>query len=382
MNSLSDLDSYLSSIDSFLEDISILYYAQDIHNDSAYAAKGKYDHFKSEFDLYKFFLDQVDINQIKNQLNTICQNLSRLNSKEYSSEKDHSELVSNTINTIETLPDINKKKFVYKAEIPIERFSHLQNNLEFTNIEFPDSDIVNNIKVYSEEELIEYKKILIDLHNAYLPMSTPNASLFIKAHNFFKKLKEKNELSSVNDKLNYAKETLIKVRTETGKISNNELALSFKTEADSLLCKIRMYTALIFLIFAIIITSLIIFITSSKTGAEYKFPSDIHFYYFYISLLFIITGFLTFIIKERIRLVNHYQYCNISHLEIRALSTYTAEIDDKIKIDDLKIRLAERYFKGPNSNSENSSDLNNPSLISSRLSEISKAIQDVKSTIK
>ncbi|MDC4361034.1 hypothetical protein NQ651_17775, partial [Acinetobacter baumannii] len=99
-------------------------------------------------------------------------------------------------------------------------------------------------------------------------------------------------------------------------------------------------------------------------------------------LILIITGFLTFIIKERARLVNHAHYCKISYLEIRALSDYCSELEEKSKIDDLKIKLADRYFRGPSPIGEVSSDINNVSLITSKLSEISKAVQEVKSAIK
>ncbi|MDC4276369.1 hypothetical protein NQ637_18250, partial [Acinetobacter baumannii] len=90
-----------------------------------------------------------------------------------------------------------------------------------------------------------------------------------------------------------------------------------------------------------------------------------------------LTGYLTYLIKERVRLINIKTYCDKTWLEITALSYYMVEFkpDEVVK---LKMQLADKYFAGPNNESSNIKELS-PELTTSLIMELLKSGKDQSS---
>ncbi|WP_171499136.1 hypothetical protein, partial [Acinetobacter oleivorans] len=97
-------------------------------------------------------------------------------------------------------------------------------------------------------------------------------------------------------------------------------------------------------------------------------------YIFYLSFYITLTGYLTYLIKERVRLLNIKTYCDKTWLEITALSYYMAEFkqDEVVK---LKMQLADKYFAGPNIESSNIKELS-PELTTNLIMELLKSGKD------
>ncbi|MDC5276476.1 hypothetical protein OHW85_13035 [Acinetobacter baumannii] len=380
----SEIESYLYSIESYLEDIKILEDPEHsgLVSDTAYEALEKFRGFKSQFEMYNLFIDKSSFSSIKQKLKIIINNLTELDNRGVRSQEESLSIASSTIIALKSLPDLRQEKFNFNSEITIDDLVKLLPEISEKSNIVSELNITNILKELPDKYFEETAKNLIELHNTLNVSNVPDFTILNHCYEYFANLKKNIELEQLDKRISAARDTLIEVKAETGKTSNKKLGEIFDTESEALKCKIRLYTSLIITIFLSLICFLAFFIYYFAVSNNGKFPSDNHFYYFYISLILIISGFLTFMIKERTRLVNHAHYCKISYLEICALSDYCSELEDKSKIDDLKIKLADRYFRGPISTSEASPDINNVSLITSKLSEISKAVQELKSAVK
>ncbi|MGP4771849.1 hypothetical protein ACS125_15090 [Acinetobacter sp. PFS20] len=384
MDSRAEIKASLSSIEFHLDEVKIFDYfvSKGIITDRPYDAALKFREFKTQFEKYSIFFDEDLLNILNLKLKEAMSPLITLDIRDFWFHDTTLDKLNKTIDYLEKLPNLKLEKFNFSPEITINDLKNLLSDIsEKINI-VDDLDLTNFLKKIPSENLEECARNLIQVHNTLYASSTQDPDIINDCYQYFKELKKNIELEQLNEKISTAQDKLIEVRAETGKNSNKKLGEIFKTESEALKCMIRIYTVVIISTFLTLICFLIYFIYNSAVLDKYKFPSDNHFYYFYISLILIITGFLTFIIKERTRLVNHAHYCKISYLEIHALSDYCSELEEKSKIDELKIKLADRYFRGPNPIGEVPSDINNVSLITSKLSEISKAVQEVKSAIK
>ncbi|EMP1651164.1 hypothetical protein RGJ24_001047 [Acinetobacter baumannii] len=385
MNIRSEIESDLYSIESFLDDIKILEDPehQGFVSDSPYEALTKFKEFKAQFEKYKPFLDQGSFTPIKQKLEYIKANLITLENRGIRSQEESLVIARNTISAIKALPDLQLEKFNFYPEITIEDVINFLPDIGERNTIIYELDIENNLKKIPKEYEEEGKKLLIDLHNTIFHYPTPNSSLIYNCLRFFQNLKERNESELVKkqEELQETNNKLEQVKAEIGLISTDQLVKAFSIEANSQSQKISTLSSFIFFIFTFLIFFSILLLFLSYKGTCFVFPKSFYFYSFFISFIVICSGLLTYLIKERTRIVNYQNYCNITYLEIIALMEYTAQLNDKVKAEDLKIKLAERYFKGPNllSNSSETSQDNN--LITSKLSEVSKTLSDLKSAL-
>ncbi|EHU1907391.1 hypothetical protein A1E89_RS10745 [Acinetobacter baumannii] len=131
------------------------------------------------------------------------------------------------------------------------------------------------------------------------------------------------------------KEKEVLIRIESAK--NQSTIKEFKRKADGLKVYIYILNALIVFLFIVIIS-----IFMQKYYSQPEINSKI---IYSIGLIIAISSLMAFLIKEKNILSNQYHNYIKCHTEMVALSTYIVDIE-KIKSEDLKIRLAEKYFTG------------------------------------
>ncbi|MEN8331593.1 hypothetical protein ABFO73_12000 [Acinetobacter baumannii] len=352
-------------------------------SDTAYEALEKFRGFKSQFEMYNLFIDESSFSSIKQKLEIIINNLTELDKRGVRSQEESLSIASSTIIALKSLPDLRQEKFNFTPQITIDDTIILLPDIGERITIINDLDIENNLKKISKENEEEAKKLLIELHNTLFHQQIPNSNTIYNSLSFFKDLKEKNESELVKEQveLQETKSKLEQVKTEIGLISTDQLVKAFKNEAQSQSSNISTLTSVILFIFICLIFSTILILFLSYNGTSFVLPKNFYFYYFFISFIVISSGLLTYLIKERTRIVNYQNYCNITYLEIIALIEFTAQLDDKVKAEDLKIQLAERYFKGPNFLPNSSETTQDNNLITSKLSEVSKTLTDLKSAL-
>lgn len=223
----------------------------------------------------------------------------------------------------------------------------------------------------------------------YLDTNEYDETILLKFFNFFKKSiigtkEEKDKIERDIIDLLYEKKTqqlngeveklteLSKgVREKIGLIEDQKLIFAHQNFSNKQDSPIRHLSRAINGFFIFIIISLIaLFCYFTITKNEINWQS----YIFYLSFYITLTGYLTYLIKERVRLLNIKTYCDKTWLEITALSYYMAEFkqDEVVK---LKMQLADKYFAGPNIESSNIKELS-PELTTNLIMELLKSGKD------
>ncbi|WP_111854813.1 hypothetical protein [Acinetobacter oleivorans] len=284
----------------------------------------------------------------------------------------------------------NNTIFIQKFEllkIEISKFENLQIFLSTETGGYDESDFETVLNYISQtmgflpefylkeflkiENVLKRNDYLSKLVHAYNRMveGTYEASLLAEVNNFFlhnieQKINQKEtELKSKEAELkNKEDETFIRIENAKNETTINE----FRKKADDL----RIYIFLLNGLISALFISIILFFFQKyycppvgKTEIIYS-----------ITLVIAISSFLAFLIKEKNTLSNQYHNYMKCHTEIVALATYLLDID-KTKSEDLKIRLAEKYFTGY---TQDNKDTNNNAINSDALNQIVSLLKDIQ----
>lgn len=343
------------------------------------AGNVKLKDFIEEFLLYGEFLDDKDLENLFHIISSISNNINSLLHTPFTDRENRKKYSQLILNEIDKLPSVKSSFFYNTGHISRISLSNLFNLVNtrfevFFDLNF--SEILNNATLDEVDQIIN---ILISLQNESSD-SPYLAKDILRASKLFQKIIERTYKLSTIESVEELKEKAVEIKENVGLFSNSNLIDVFKNEASSNNIKILIYNIAIFAIFTTSLISLIFLIFLAIFGNVFKDPISFHFYGFYISFFLFLSGLLAYLIKERKRLLNHKHYCTITYLELSALPMYTLQLNDKNKQDDLIIHLGERYFKGPNLSGSNDDISTN--ITTSKLSEVIKLAQEVKSTLK
>lgn len=336
----------------------------------------------NEFFNFCEFLGDDSLSILKTHLINISSIIDNINQKNEISISEYEVTMRGLFKSIQSLPSIKSFTFYNSDKINISSIRRLINYIEDKFGTYSAFNIEDILSKSSQEELSEIIDAFISIHNAYINnygAETTTKSL-IKAYNILQSVVHKIKKIELNESIELLEDTSIKIKEKVGLTSNSSLFTAFSDEADSFTWKIISYNIVIILTLLSTLGFLSILIFKMIFDPKFQFIKDYHFYGFYFSFFIFLSIFLAYLIKERSRLITHQYYCKVTYLELIALIPFTGQINDNTKVDDLKIRLAERYFLGPNRSLNNTDPTE--SITTSKLSEIIKLVQDVKSTIK
>ncbi|MFX9733903.1 hypothetical protein ABTP23_03530 [Acinetobacter baumannii] len=344
------------------------------------AAKIKLESFMHDFLLYGEFIGTNDLGKIYEDLNKLLGLIENISNTPINNTKDKVSISGEILETIRNLINIKELTFYNNSNVSpnsiLNLFSLVNSRIEaFTDINI--SNIISNATLLELQQIIE---ALINIHNGGVD-SPYLAREVVRAHKVFQSINERLRKIEVTESIENLEEKAVEIKENIGLNSNDLLIDVFKNAACTDNKKILAYNIFIFGIFILSLISLFYLIYQSIFTETFKNPLNFHFYGFYISFFLFLSGLLTYLIKERKRLLNHKYYCTITYLELSALPMYTLQLNDKNKQDDLIIHLGERYFKGPNLSGSNNNDTST-NITTSKLSEVIKLAQEVKSTLK
>jgi len=175
-------------------------------------------------------------------------------------------------------------------------------------------------------------------------------------------LYEKTKNNIINEELKLKskeKESLIKIENA----KNESTIIEFKNKAQGLRVYIILLNGLI--------TSLFIGIILIFFKKYFHPPQDAIEIVYSITLVVAISSFIAFLMREKNILSTQYHNYMKCHTELVALATYLVDINEE-KSEDLKIRLAEKYFTGY-STENNDNSINNEAL-----SQIVSLLKDIQ----
>ncbi|MDC5279707.1 hypothetical protein OHW77_05830 [Acinetobacter baumannii] len=338
--------------------------------------------FIREFNTFNSFIDNDTLRNILISLRKILLHINVLNGIPITDQEQASIEGSGLLQEINQLPEIYNLQFNKTDNINIPAIKSLLIRIQDSLQLFSDLNIDLILSEANYSELNDILSRILAIHNEYVfaPESPHLPMLTIEAYKVLKEVSDKSKKIELNESIVELEDKTIKMKQSVDLSGNSGLFDAFKTEADSFRWKIICYNVAILSILILVLVSLALLVFIMIFTPDFKFIKDYHFYGFYISFFFFLSVLLAYLIKERSRLISHQYYCKITYLELLAMVPFTTQIQDSVKVDDLKIRLAERYFLGPN-RMLNSLDPTS-SISTSKLSEVIKLAQEVKSTIK
>lgn len=329
---------------------------------------------------FSVFLSSDDINNIYENLEEITNLIDVLNNSPIIDVKQRDQTENKLYDLINKIPEVENLPFNYSNNINPKQLFELIKTIKSKNKVFNKlniEEIISNSKV-SEIERIINKFILI--HNGYKNNSDNQIILgeIIEAYKILEDISNRVNNEKISKSIEESQDQLLQIREYVGVSENSDLFEAFKTKAESFSWKIIIYNIFILMLFTIIISGLFLLVFLMIFNKDFNYIQEIQFYGAYISLFLFLSGLITYLIKERTRLLKYQHYCQITYLELAAIIPYTNGIKDTNKAEDLKIHLADRYFQGPNQG-PNSTSTGSEDVSISKLNEIIKILQDVKS---
>lgn len=161
------------------------------------------------------------------------------------------------------------------------------------------------------------------------------------------------------------------IKENLGLAENEKLISVFKHQSDQYNSTIQSYTHIIIFIFVVIASSILIKLLLNDP--KISLSGLIIFGSYILSL----SGLLTYLIKERSRLVSLQTYCIKCYLELSALPNYLADLTEE-QAQNLKIELSKIYFRGHGVESEKTNISAEATNASDLLEKITKLITDIK----
>ncbi len=241
-----------------------------------------------------------------------------------------------------------------------------------------------NINLYSKLDQFNKEKVseaIIGLRNVIGENSiSPNEQNDSSKNVYLETLSSINELNNLRSQVEEIKdshEILTRIKENKAYENTYELNNGYINEVDRLYKEINSLNRIIIILFmgivAIITTklSLIIFLQD--------FFKDIYNFLTYLSLLVSFSALLTYLIKERSRLIRLHDFFNLTALKLRTLPQYMRELDSTQR-QELIVALSSSFFMGSdklppeNTNQESNLNENLPKIVA----DIIKLINDQK----
>lgn len=241
-----------------------------------------------------------------------------------------------------------------------------------------------NINLYGKLDQFNKEKVseaIIGLRNVTGENSiSPNEQNDSSKNVYLETLSSINELNNLRSQVEEIKdshEILTRIKENKAYENTYELNNGYINEVDRLYQEINSLNRIIIILFmgivAIITTklSLIIFLQD--------FFKDIYNFLTYLSLLVSFSALLTYLIKERSRLIRLHDFFNLTALKLRTLPQYMRELDSTQR-QELIVALSSSFFMGSdklppeNTNQESNLNENLPKIVA----DIIKLINDQK----
>lgn len=404
MNKVEEIEQNLFKIKALIDKEEQVYGSSEIFHGAMGARMGfrqKIALFRDNFNIFcllKNFFSSNTLDNLEERLRPLLKLYEDFSSSDQNITDKQSTL-DEFYKAIDSLPNLREVSIEFPENINKDDFENLLNLLRNQYGIFLDDENEDFFNKTSLLNFREHQKKLIELYNIVISKDERRVSEIIYYNDYFNILLQRSAIKAVEieidelDKkrkryieeiaeLNQRAENLVQKSSQVSKEitsqSNEKLQQAFDDKAKDLKPEIeglhknimRLFSLIVFLIF-----SMFLYIALNH---DFKIE---RFYILYLSIFLTLSAVLTYLIRERIRLVKYQHYCNISFLEIDALSTYTAQLNDPDKIEELKIQLAYRYFQGPNGYSNQTADEKELSYFSSKINELTNMVKDIKSLV-
>lgn len=230
------------------------------------------------------------------------------------------------------------------------------------------------LKEKFSEAIIGLKNTLADNFGNGSDLDNSKQNVYFET---FKSISELNKLRSQVEEIKDSHEILTRIKENKAYENTYELNHGYIDEVDKLYKEINSLNRIIIILFIGIVA--IITIKLSLIIFFEDFFRDIYNFLTYLSLLVSFSALITYLIKERSRLIRLHDFFNLTALKLRTLPQYMRELDSKQR-QELIVTLSSSFFTGsdkfPPENTQQQNNLNEnlPKIVA----DIIKIINDQK----
>ncbi len=360
--------------------------------------------FDKNLSLYKDSELEITIDNLKILISFLNNIFEMINNYDVSKEEKLSVIFSSTRKLLE-----NSKK-LYNLEIELKDsytnqdiaivLRYINNNIK----SYDTNNILKNIAFTDEILDLSLVNKLIDIYNICTHKNSNDKRLRI-----FENLSILNDLidlnnkkNEINDQIIHAEEILKNISIRDSQIAereqkinenfsiatNSKLLKGYSDEVEKISKKIFWLNIFIVILFILIISLFVFkffviygsFISNvNHPSAQMGFFENPWNLLSFFTLILSFSALLTYLIKDRARLIKLHDHFNLNKLELIALPEYMGEFESQQRID-LYISLAPNYFRGVHSNVEPNPEIQKTNIegVTKVLDSVSKFTQDIK----
>lgn len=291
--------------------------------------------------------------------------------------------VNDISNYVINLPHdyVKSINYIIIDQLSINEFLILDKEINENGIKLKDFitfDLLENTKSYKKQIII---KNIIDLRNILNSKSGGENNYRIDGA--LSQIRSNIELIQLEENIEEIKdssEILKQVKQNITQENNKNLITGYSLEASNLTVKIDDLNKLIVILFttiivAIALKTIFIFLCIDSFKNIYSFLT-------FISLILACSALITYLIKDRNRIIKLHDHYKMNVLELSTMPEYMRELD-KGQRQQLIIDLSNNYFRGTNHNQETSNDKTSElEGLKATISDIAKMVSDIKETMK
>lgn len=324
----------------------------------------------------------ADINLVVNQLDSILGVILKINN-DISKSAPLSEFISELnilannfdINFIKEIKNIN---YYYTDNLTENDFYFIFNDLVDYGIDIGKFLPKEIYKDSNKNNQILIIKKLIELKNIVFNKNIEHRDLKIQV--IIDQLQDITDAYNLKKRTEDTNKTIDQIAENITKENTGGLDEIYKDNAAALDKKINDLNNIILLLFVIII--IFIVVKLGLTLFNYNEFTKIYNLIPFASLIIACSALLTYLIKDRNRLIKLYTHYDMCHRELSTLPEYMRELDSDQR-KQMYIDLSTNYFRGGNLNIEASQ--NNKSEIETlktSISDLTKLVSEIKGTLK
>lgn len=393
-SSNSNIDSKISIMLQRIKSLSSNLHSLALQNDSLHSGKDYISKRVEEILVHLKFLSLKGKENVLNRLNTLVDRLVYIKNlyEEQQKRVNLGEIDSvdigglyDFVSELDGFGEINLEGLEYNSNIVLlpEEVKNIIKQIidRYPNIKISEELPSQYNQASLDERILISEKIILLRNESINPKSTGEETyiknlafelnMIVSAIGLNEKIKRLDNNIQITElqKYNSSIESIRKI--ETG----------YELEANKLLTQINELRSWVesgfYLIISIIILKLLIYY-SIKPENFFKLPDIL----LSLSIVFISTAFLTYLIKERNRLIRLHDQYNKCDLELKSITSYMNELTQEQR-QEILMKLSDNYFRGPNQNNESYNNQSNEiENIMKSISDLTKLVSEIKGSLK
>lgn len=269
--------------------------------------------------------------------------------------------------------DLDSLELTYNDKVNLKDIKYIYDEVK-NHINFDEQgEIFVFIQSTTDQEKLKFISMrLLDLYELCRLPTTKAQSSRIKQIT-----KQIEDSANISNSVTQVQEIAQQFKENVSKLTSDSLLRLYNTEAIKLDKQISRLNN--WIIFCIIVIILIMCLKLIFIIVLSDFFKDIWNFSSFVLLVFSFSALITYLIKDRNRLIKLHNHYNLNSLELAALPSYMGELDPAQR-KDLYINLAPNYFRGiyPENSKNDEPQKEDLESITKDINNIQKILQETK----